>query len=66
MRGKRFEVASSQANFVWLPMTARTRLLVSALGEDGLSVRVFGEEGVRVTVGEPEAVDRLLKAASAV
>lgn len=66
LRDQGFEVAPSQANFVWLPMTARTRRLITVLGEEGVSVRVFGHEGMRVTIGEPEALDRIMHVTSTI
>ena len=57
--------AESEANFVWLRLGARTPSFAAACDEAGLSVRPFGEEGVRITIGEPEANTRLLELAAA-
>jgi histidinol-phosphate aminotransferase len=58
-------VVDSQANFVWLPVGARAVELAGACEAAGVMVRPFPGEGVRVTIGEPEANDRFLSAASA-
>jgi histidinol-phosphate aminotransferase len=54
-------VPPSQANFVWLRVGGRTGELVSACDAVNLAVRPYGDEGVRVTIGEPEANDRFLE-----
>jgi histidinol-phosphate aminotransferase len=59
------EVSDSQANFVWLPVGARAVDLAEACQAAGVVVRLFAGEGVRVTIGEPEANDRFLAAAAA-
>ncbi len=55
-----YRVPQAEGNFVWLALGARTPEFEAACAEVNLSVRAFGEEGVRVTIGEPEANDRLL------
>ena len=50
----------SEANFVWFPVGERTPALAAACERAGLSVRPYGQDGVRATIGEPEANDRLL------
>lgn len=56
--------AESQANFLWLRLGDRTPSFAAACDEAGVSVRPFGEEGVRITIGEPPANARLLEVAS--
>lgn len=58
-----WDVPQSGANFVWFPVGERTPELVAACAEAGLSVRPYGTDGVRVTIGETEANDRLLQVA---
>ncbi len=58
-----WDVPQSGANFVWFPVGERTPELVAACTEAGLSVRPYGTDGVRVTIGETEANDRLLQVA---
>ena len=48
-----------QGNFVWLPLAERTPDLVALAEEAGITVRPFAGEGVRITIGEPEAQRRL-------
>ncbi len=55
----------SEANFVWLPLGADSAAFAQACDEAGLVVRRYGDDGVRVTVAEPEANDRLLEVAAA-
>lgn len=53
-------VPDSQANFVWLALGDRTTAFASAARSAGVILRPFTGEGVRVSVGEPEATDLLL------
>ncbi len=55
-----YEFPSTYANFVWLPLGERTGEFVQLMSEHALSVRAFGTEGVRVSIGEAEANDRFL------
>ncbi|MFM8155142.1 MAG: histidinol-phosphate transaminase [Actinomycetes bacterium] len=52
--------AESEANFLWLRLGERTVDFAQGCESHGLSVRPFPGEGVRITVGEPEANDRLV------
>ena len=52
----------SRANFVWLPVGADAERLEALCVEHGVSVRAFPGEGVRVTVGQPEAEAAVLAA----
>ncbi|NML51334.1 histidinol-phosphate transaminase [Streptomyces sp. R302] len=65
LRSAGWQVPESQANFVWLPIGSRTRAFTDSCEAAGVMVRPFGDEGVRVTIGTPEANDRLLKIAAA-
>ena len=58
-----WQMTPSQANFVWFPLGERTADFVAACTEAGLSVRPYGSDGVRVTIGETEANDRLIEVA---
>jgi histidinol-phosphate aminotransferase len=58
-------VPASQANFVWLRLGERTTQFAAACEQAGVVVRPFAGEGVRVTIGEPEANDLFLQAAAA-
>jgi histidinol-phosphate aminotransferase len=59
-----FEIPDAQGNFVWLPTGERTAEFTAACEQQAVSVRPFGSEGVRITIGEPEANDRVLKVAA--
>ena len=66
LRGQGWAVPTPQGNFVWLPLGDRTPELVAAASEAGISVRPFAGEGVRVSIGEPEGNDLLLRVAGEV
>jgi histidinol-phosphate aminotransferase len=55
-----WDVPDAQGNFLWLPLGERTDDFVVAAEEAGITVRPFAGEGVRVSIGEPEANDVLL------
>jgi histidinol-phosphate aminotransferase len=56
-------VLDAQANFVWLRLGERSEAFAEACAASGVIVRPFSGEGVRVTIGEPEASDRFLAVA---
>ncbi|TFD69168.1 histidinol-phosphate transaminase [Cryobacterium sp. Hb1] len=49
-----------QGNFLWLPTGAETASIAEALSEAGLVVRPFALEGIRISIGEEQAVATLL------
>ena len=57
-------VPRSQANFVWLPTRNRTMEFADRCSAAGVSVRPFAGEGVRITIGEVAANDRVLALAA--
>jgi histidinol-phosphate aminotransferase len=57
-----YDVADSQANFVWI---SSTQDLAGYLDSHGVTVRPFPGEGVRVSVGPVEANDRVLEVLAA-
>jgi histidinol-phosphate aminotransferase len=59
-----WRVPPSEANFVWLRLGGRTDEFAAACAAAGVVVRPFRGEGVRVTVGEPEAAERFLAVAA--
>ncbi len=63
LRAAGWTVAQSEGNFVWLRLGERTTEFAAACEEAGLMVRPYAGEGVRITVGAPEANDRALKIA---
>lgn len=50
---------ASQANFVWVPAGERTEELEALLREGGVITRVFPGEGVRISSGSIEDIDRV-------
>ena len=60
-----WDAPETHANFVWLPLGKQAAAFAAAAGEKALSVRAFAGEGVRVSIGEREANDRLLEVARA-
>jgi histidinol-phosphate aminotransferase len=56
--------SESEANFVWLRLGDGTPGFAAACEEVGLSVRPFGDEGVRVTIGDSDANTRFLEVAA--
>lgn len=50
----------SKGNFVWLPLGQATSAAAELLERHGLLVRPFPGEGLRATVAEPEANERLI------
>jgi len=65
LRAQGWSVMPSEANFVWVADDGRADRLVDGCREAGLSVRSFPGEGVRVTVGAPQANEQLIEAAAA-
>jgi histidinol-phosphate aminotransferase len=53
----------SDANFVWFPLGVDSTAFSSACEDAGIMVRQYGDDGVRVTIGEVEANSRLLEVA---
>ncbi len=64
LRAQGWLLPDSQANFVWLRMGGDTQAFASFCDERGLAVRPYGEEGVRVTVGDEPADARFIEVAA--
>jgi histidinol-phosphate aminotransferase len=58
-----WHVPDAQGNFVWLPLGPDTPRFGAAAEEAGVMVRPYAADGVRVTVGEPDANDLFLRVA---
>ncbi|RNM12394.1 histidinol-phosphate transaminase [Nocardioides pocheonensis] len=58
-----WQLPEAQGNFVWFPVGDRALELAAAAEEAGIVVRPFAGDGVRVSIGEPEANDRLVEVA---
>jgi histidinol-phosphate aminotransferase len=56
-------VPEAQGNFVWFAMGDRTAELAATADELGIVVRPFAGEGARISIGEPEANDRVVELA---
>ncbi|WP_431246116.1 pyridoxal phosphate-dependent aminotransferase [Leifsonia xyli] len=56
-------VPEAQGNFVWLATAEQTAEVNDAFFDAGLTVRAFPPEGIRISVGEEESVDKLLQVA---
>lgn len=56
-----WSVPDAQGNFVWLDLGDATQEFAALAATQALSVRAFGNEGVRVSIGEPEANSRFLE-----
>ena len=54
-------VPEAHGNFVWLPTGESTTEVADRLFDAGLVTRAFPPEGIRISVGEPESVDTLLR-----
>jgi len=63
LRVQGWTLPDSQANFVWLRMGEDSPAFAVFCDERGLAVRPYGTEGVRITVGDPEADIRFVAAA---
>lgn len=61
LRVQGWECAEPYANFFWLSLGEATDEAAEAFVEAGLSVRVFSGEGIRITIGEPEANDTVIE-----
>lgn len=58
-------VPDAQGNFVWLELGRRATVFADAARAHGVLVRTFAGEGVRVSIGEPDANGLFLEAAAA-
>ena len=61
-----WSVPRPQGNFVWLATGASTAAAAELFAAAGIVVRPFAAEGIRVSIGESQSVDKLLKAAAEV
>jgi histidinol-phosphate aminotransferase len=61
LRDQGWDLAPTEANFVWFDLGEESAEFTAACEAAGLMVRRYGTDGVRVTIGETEANDRLLE-----
>jgi histidinol-phosphate aminotransferase len=60
-----WQLPESQGNFLWFALGSRTLDAVAVFEQHGVLVRGFDGEGLRVTIAETAANDRILHAAAA-
>lgn len=60
-----WDVPDAQGNFVWLPTGAATAEAAAVFERGGIVVRALGD-GIRISIGEEEAVEKLLRSAQEV
>ena len=65
LRAQGWTVPDAQGNFVWLALGADTPRFATAAEAEGIMVRPYATDGVRVTIGEPEGNDVFLAVAEA-
>ena len=53
-------VEQTEANFIWLTLGDATLEFAQACEKAGITVRPFAGDGVRITIAEPEANDRVI------
>lgn len=63
LREQGWDLPESHANFVWFPLGEDTMACAAEARAAGVLVRPFAGEGLRVTIGEPEANDAFLAVA---
>lgn len=57
-----WDLPETQANFIWFPLGDGTTDAAASLERAGLTVRPFAGEGLRATIAETEANDKLIEA----
>jgi histidinol-phosphate aminotransferase len=66
LRARGWRVPDAQGNFVWLPAGAHTDAVAAAFAAAGLIVRPFSGDGLRISVGEHESVEKVLEVSESV
>lgn len=61
-----WSVPKPQGNFVWLETGDATERAAEVLASHGIVARALGSDGIRVSIGEAQSVDKLLKASAEV
>jgi histidinol-phosphate aminotransferase len=65
LRADGWAVPDTEANFVWLRLGADTGDFAGRCAAAGVSLRPFGDEGARISIGDPEANEAFLAVAKA-
>lgn len=60
LREQGWNITDAYANFFWMPFGAETERATERFVAAGLSVRAFAGDGIRITIGETEANNRVL------
>lgn len=63
LREQGWDLPESHANFVWFPLAEATMARATEAHAAGVLIRPFAGDGLRVTIGEPEANDAFLAVA---
>ncbi len=66
LRDLGWDVPQAQGNFVWLATGEQTTAVAEAFDTGGLIVRAFAGDGIRISVGEEESVEKVLSIAASV
>ena len=66
LREAGWAIPQAQGNFVWLATGEQTTAIAAAFDEAGLIVRPFAGDGIRISVGEEESVEKVLRVAASV
>ena len=64
LAGQGWRIPDAQGNFVWFPLGDRTDEFAAAAADAGIMVRPFAGDGVRASIGEPDANDVFLQVAA--
>lgn len=64
LRAQGWDVPDSQSNFVWLPTGTRTDEIAEAFRATDIVVRPFSGDGIRISVGEQESIEKVLRVAA--
>ena len=59
-----WDAPKPQGNFIWLPTGEHTAHAAEVYAENGIVVRAFHPEGVRISIGEHESVEKLIAVSS--
>lgn len=66
LRAAGWRVPEAQGNFVWLATGPQTQQAAAAFERGGVIVRPFADDGVRISIGEEESVETVLRIAASV
>jgi histidinol-phosphate aminotransferase len=66
LRASGWRVPAAQGNFVWLPAGRESLDMAGAFDAAGLIVRPFAGDGLRISVGEEDSVEKVLRIAASV